>query len=83
MVIDSFKESDDIIRISGLIIVNRESQKHILIGEGASKVKSIGTGARIELERFFDKKVFLELYVKVDKDWRTIEAKLKKYGYIK
>jgi len=83
VVIDSFKEADDIIRISGLIIVNRESQKHILIGEAASKVKSIGTGARMELEKFFDKKVFLELYVKVDKDWRTLETKLKKYGYIK
>ena len=82
VVINNFKEEEEIIRISGDIFVSRESQKTILIGSGGKKIRRIGTDARIEMELFFGKKVFLELFVKVDKDWRMKEDKLKKYGYI-
>lgn len=82
VVVHSFKEVDSIIRIGAEIFVERDSQKSILIGAGGKKIKTIGTSARIELEKFFDKKVHLELFVKVDKDWRKREDKLKKYGYL-
>ena len=62
--------------------VSRESQKGIIIGHQGNALKRVGTEARKDLEDFFDKKVFLDLYVKVNKDWRTDENKLKKLGYL-
>ena len=82
VVIESFKEVDKIIRIAGVIFVDRESQKSIIIGSEGRKIKSIGSQARIELERYFGKQIHIELFVKVDKDWRKKEEKLKKYGYL-
>jgi GTP-binding protein Era len=79
--VESFKESEDIIRIMSIIYVARESQKGILIGHQGGKLKKVGTGARKAMEEFFDKKVFLEMLVKVDKDWRNKEDRLKRYGY--
>ncbi len=79
--IESFKEETDIIRIRAVIYVDKESQKGILIGHKGSSMKRVGQSARIDMEAFFDKKIFLELYVKVQKDWRNNEHKLKKFGY--
>ena len=59
----------------------RESQKMIVIGSGGNMIKRVGTDARKELESFLDKKVFIDLYVRVDKDWRNDESKLKRFGY--
>lgn len=81
VVVETFKELDEIIHIHANIIVMRESQKGIIIGDGGKMIKKIGTSARHELEAFFGKKVHIELFVKVDKDWRLKEDKLKKYGY--
>ena len=81
MEIEEYLEEDDIVRIRALIIVERDSQKGIIIGKGGEMLKRVGREARIEMEKFIDKKVFLETYVKVDKDWRGSEQKLKKYGY--
>lgn len=81
IVVEEFKEEERITRIRALIYVNRESQKSILIGHQGSALKKIGTQARIDMEEFLDKKVFLELFVKVDKNWRDNDSKLKKYGY--
>ena len=64
-----------------LIIVERDSQKGILIGKGGEMLKRIGRESRLEIEKFIDQKVFMETFVKVDKDWRSTENKLKKYGY--
>ncbi|MFZ6052938.1 GTPase Era [Halocola ammonii] len=82
VLIEEFKEEEKIIRISAVIIVNRDSQKGILIGKKGSMLKRVGTEARKDMEVFLEKKVFLQLYVKVDKDWRENENKLKKYGYL-
>jgi GTPase len=79
--IEEYKEEEDIIRIRALIIVERNSQKGIIIGKGGEMLKRIGYEARKEMELFLDKKVFLQNFVKVDKDWRGSEQKLKKYGY--
>lgn len=79
--IEEYKEEDDITRIRALIIVERNSQKGIIIGKGGEMLKRIGREARKEIEKFIDNKVFLESFVKVDKDWRGSESKLKKYGY--
>jgi GTPase len=79
--IESFTEEEKIIRIRALIHVERESQKGILIGHKGTMLKKVGTGARRDMEDFFDKKVFLELYVKVTKDWRDKPALLKRFGY--
>ena len=79
--IEEYLEEEDIVRIRALIIVERDSQKGIIIGKGGEMLKRVGREARIEMEKFIDKKVFLETYVKVDKDWRGSEQKLKKYGY--
>ncbi len=79
--IEEYIEEENITRIRALIIVERNSQKGIIIGKGGSMLKKIGREARIEIEKFIDKKVFLETFVKVDKDWRSTENKLKKYGY--
>ena len=79
--VEDFKEEEEIIRIRALIIVARVSQKNIIIGHRGSMIKRFGTEARKDIERFFDKKVFLQTFVKVDKDWRNDDRKLKKYGY--
>ena len=64
-----------------VIYVERDSQKGIIIGKGGSALKKVGTLARKDIEAFFEKKVYLELYVKVEKDWRNKENKLKSFGY--
>ena len=79
--IEEYIEEDNITRIRALIIVERTSQRGIIIGKQGEMLKRIGREARIEIEKFIDKKVFLETYVKVDKDWRGSDQKLKKYGY--
>lgn len=81
VVVTDFHREDHIIKMRAEIIVERDSQKGILIGKGGSKLKQVGTEARIELEEFFGVKVFLEVFVKVDKNWRDNVQKLKKYGY--
>ena len=79
--IDSFKEENGMLKIRALIHVARDSQKGIIIGHRGSMLKKIGTEARIDMEDFFGKKVFLELYVKVTKDWRDKPLILKRFGY--
>ncbi|WP_247232341.1 GTPase Era [Telluribacter sp. SYSU D00476] len=81
VVITEFKERDDMIVIRAEIIVERPTQKGILIGEKGSMLKKVGVQARKDLEAFFDKKVFLEQYVRVEPDWRSKENKLRQYGY--
>lgn len=81
VVVTSFKEEEEIIRISVEIMVERDSQKGIIIGKSGSMLKKIGTEARKDLEAFFGKKVFLQQHVKVDENWRKDKRKLKKYGY--
>ncbi len=81
VVTDSFKESEDRIEIESIIYVERESQKGIIIGHKGSGLSRIGKEARLDLEIFFDKKIFLHLYVKVKKDWRKNNAFLKQFGY--
>ena len=79
--IESFKEEESIIRIRALIHVIRDSQKGIIIGHKGEKLKKTGTEARLDMEDFFGKKVFLEMYVKVTKDWRDKPQELKRFGY--
>ncbi len=79
--IEEFKEEEKLIRIRALIYVVRESQKAIIIGRRGAKLKKTGTEARIDLEEFFGKKVFLELYTKVSKDWRNKDRQLRNFGY--
>jgi GTP-binding protein Era len=79
--IESFKDEKDIIKIRALIHVTRDSQKGIIIGHKGSMLKRVGTEARHDMEDFFRKKVFLELYVKVTKDWRDKPLVLKRFGY--
>jgi GTP-binding protein Era len=81
VVVEEFKEEAKIIRIRAIIIIERDSQKGIIIGHKGEALKKTGTMAREECEKFFLKKVFLELYVKVDKDWRNDDNRLKQYGY--
>ncbi|MDD2284348.1 MAG: GTPase Era [Paludibacter sp.] len=81
VVVEQFQEEDKLIRINAIINVERDSQKGILIGHGGKSLKKVGTEARKDLEVFFEKKVFLELYVKVEKDWRNKETKLRGFGY--
>ncbi|UCG27832.1 MAG: GTPase Era [Bacteroidales bacterium] len=79
--VSSFKEEKEIIRIMATIHVLRDSQKGIIIGHKGQSLKRIGKLAREDMERFFNKKIFLELFVKVNKDWRNKERLLKKFGY--
>jgi GTP-binding protein Era len=79
--IESFSEEKNIIRIRALIHVARDSQKGIIIGHNGNMLKRVGTEARKDMEDFFRKKIFLELYVKVTKDWRDKPAVLKRFGY--
>lgn len=79
--VEEFKEEENIINISALIFCERDSQKGIIIGKNGSALKRIGSEARKDIEAFFLKKVFLQLYVKVEKDWRNRENKLRSFGY--
>jgi len=81
VVIEEFKEEDAIIRIRGIIYVERSSQKGIIIGQRGEALKKVGTWAREEMEKFFLKKVFLELYVKVNENWRMDPKALSRFGY--
>lgn len=81
VVISEFKEKEDIIVIRAEILVERKSQKGIIIGEKGEMLKKVGTQARHDLEEFFGKKVFLEQHVKVEPDWRSKENKLRQFGY--
>ena len=82
VIVEQFQESETEIHIMAVIYVERESQKGIIIGHGGSKLKRVGTEARKVIEKFFGKHVYLQLYVKVEKDWRNQESKLKAFGYI-
>lgn len=79
--IEQFKDTEELLRISALLVVERNSQKAILLGHQGKTIKKIATGARLEMEKFFGKKVFLETYVKVEEDWRKDKIKLKRLGY--
>lgn len=79
--IESFKENTKIIRINAVIFVERDSQKGIIIGHQGKALKKVATEARKSLEKFFGKQIYLETYVKVDKDWRNSENKLNSFGY--
>lgn len=79
--IEAFKEGEAQVHISAVIYVERDSQKGILIGKKGSSIKRVGTEARHDIESFLGKKVFLELFVKVEKDWRKHENKLRRFGY--
>lgn len=79
--VNSFKESDDLIRIEATIYVERDSQKGIIIGHQGIALKKVSSEARKQLEKFFGKKVFLQTFVKVDKDWRSNENELSKFNY--
>ena len=81
VVIEAFKEGRDRYEISAVIFVMRDSQKGIIIGKGGSALKKVGTEARLDMEDFFQKKVFLQLFVKVDSDWRESRRELRKFGY--
>lgn len=78
---ESFQEEDNIIRIRSVIMVERDTQKGIIIGHKGTAIKRVGTEARKDLEFFFGKKVHLELFVKVNKNWRSNENQLKRFGY--
>jgi GTP-binding protein Era len=81
VVTEEFVETEDIIRIRSLIMVERESQKGIIIGHKGSALKRVGTEARKDLEKFFGKQIHLELYVKVNKNWRNDDRQLRRFGY--
>jgi GTP-binding protein Era len=81
IIVNSFKEEETIIRIQADILVERDSQKGIIIGHKGAALKKTGTAARTECEKFFGKQVYLELFVKVDKDWRSNDTRLKNFGY--
>lgn len=81
VLVDSFKDTDELLRISAILYVERNSQKAIILGHQGSTIKKIATRARIEMEKFFDKKVFLETFVKVEEDWKREKRKLKRFGY--
>lgn len=79
--VESFKEEEKIIRISAIIYVERDSQKGIIIGKGGASLRKVGIEARKDLEAFFGKQIYLELFVKVDAAWRQKESRLRHYGY--
>lgn len=81
VVVESFKEEEKIIKIRAEIMVVRESQKGIIIGHQGKALKKVGTEARKDMEEFLQKQVFLELFVKVNKDWRDSDQQLKRFGY--
>ncbi len=79
--VEEFCEEKALIRIRAIVVVERESQKGIIIGHKGAAIKKLGSTARRDLERFFGKKIFLELYVKVEKDWRNSDKMLRSFGY--
>ena len=79
--VEHFKEKDNSIYIKALIYVERDSQKGIIIGHEGSALKRVATDARRELEKFFGKRIFLEIFVRVDKDWRNSDRQLRRFGY--
>lgn len=81
VVVEEFKEEEKIINIRALIIVERDTQKGIIIGHQGAALKKLGTMARKDIERFFNKKIFLQVFVKVEKDWRSRDNILRQYGY--
>ncbi len=81
VVVNSFKEEEKIIKIQADILVERDSQKGIIIGNKGAALKKVGTQARVDLEKFFAKQIYLELFVKVDKDWRSNDRRLGAFGY--
>ncbi len=82
VLVEKFEEKENSIHIMAVVYVERDSQKGIIIGKGGEKIKKVGIEARRDIEKFFDKSVYLELFVKVEKDWRNRENKLKAFGYI-
>lgn len=81
VVVELFKEEEELIHIKALIMVERDSQKGIIIGHQGQALKKVGAMARKDIEKFFGKKVFLEMFVKVEKDWRNRDNILKSFGY--
>ena len=81
VVVEQFKEKDKSIHISAIIYVERDSQKGIIIGHQGVALKKVSTEARKTLEKFFEKSIYLEIFVKVDKDWRSSSRRLEAYGY--
>ena len=81
VLVQEFKEKSTLIKIQADIIVQRESQKGILLGEGGKMIKKLGTMAREDIEKFLQQKVFLQLFIKVRPKWRDNELHLKEYGY--
>jgi GTP-binding protein era homolog len=79
--VEQFKETETAIRINAVIYVERDSQKGIIIGHQGVALKKVNTEARKALEKFFAKKIFLETFVKVDKDWRSSQRELNSFGY--
>ncbi|MDD4109489.1 MAG: GTPase Era [Prolixibacteraceae bacterium] len=79
--VEEFKEKDNIINVRALIYVARDSQKGIIIGKAGHMIKKVGSEARLDAEEFFGKKIYLELFVKVSKDWRDKENQLRNFGY--
>ncbi len=82
VLVEKFDEKENSIHIMSVIYVERDSQKGIIIGKGGEKIKKVGIEARHDIEKFFGKRVFLEIFVKVEKDWRNRENKLRAFGYI-
>ena len=82
VIVEKFDEQEKDLHIMAVIYVERDSQKGIIIGHKGNKLKRVGIEARKDIEKFFEKHVYLQLYVKVEKDWRNQEAKLKAFGYI-
>ena len=82
VIVEKFDETDTSIHIMAVVYVERDSQKGIIIGRKGSKLKHVGIEARKDIEKFFEKHVYLDLYVKVEKDWRNQENKLRAFGYI-
>ena len=82
VVVEKFEEKEGSIHIMSVIYVERDTQKGIIIGKGGDKIKKVGIEARQDIERFFGKRVYLEIFVKVEKDWRNRENKLRAFGYV-
>jgi len=78
---EEFKEDDDIIRIRAVIMVERDTQKGIIIGHKGAAIKKVGVAARADLEKFFGKQIHIEFFVKVNKDWRSDKRQLRRFGY--
>ena len=82
VVVESYLGEDSLVKIRAEIRVARESQKQIVIGSGGSMIKRVGIDARRDIEKFIGSRVILDLFVRVDKDWRNDERKLKRLGYL-